>query len=177
MILTGKKITEEFNNARIDIRPFDPAKVTTNSYDLSLGAQLIRYTGEVLDPKIENPYEVIKMGPEGYQMQKGDFLLGHSREIIGSDHYVPLIHAKSGAARLGLFVHVTADLIDIGSHGQTTFQLHSTLPVKVYPGMKLEQVTFWKPDGEIELYQGKYQNSSGPQVSRIHNDFKQGPGQ
>jgi hypothetical protein len=38
----------------------------------------------------------------------------------------PTNSGKSGTARMGLFVHVTADLIDIGSHGVTTFQLYAT---------------------------------------------------
>ena len=37
MILTGNKITEEVLNGKIVIEPFDPAAVTTNSYDLTLG--------------------------------------------------------------------------------------------------------------------------------------------
>lgn len=171
MILTGLSIKEEFNNRRINIHPFNPEHITTNSYDLTLGNEFLRYTGRVLDPKKENPYEVFQVGKEGLLLNQGEFLLGHSEEIIGSDHFVPIIHAKSSTARLGLFVHVTADLIDIGSHGNVTFQLYSTLPVRIYPGMKIGQVSFWKPKGEIELYNGKYQGSKGPRASQVHRDF------
>ena len=72
---------------------------------------------------------------------------------------------------MGLFVHVTADLIDIGSHGVTTFQLYATLPVRIYVDMLIAQVSFWKPLGDIELYKGKYQNSTGPQPSMTYKDF------
>ena len=177
MILTGLSIKREFNRHRIDIQPFKPDHINTNSYDLTLGAKFIRYTGEVIDPAQPNEYETIEVGDEGMKMEKGDFLLGHSQEIVGSDHFVPIIHARSSVARLGLFVHVTADLIDIGSHGNVTFQLHSTLPVKIYPGMRIGQVSFWKPKGEIQLYQGKYQGSIGPRASEVYKDFqkKDGP--
>jgi len=97
--------------------------------------------------------------------------LGHSSEIIGSKKFVPIIHAKSSIARLGLFVHVTADLIDIGSIGNITFQLYATLPIKIYPNMLIGQVSFWVPKGKINLYKGKYKNSVGPKASEIHKDF------
>jgi len=172
MILTGKKIIEEVKKNRIDISPFDRDRITTNSYDLSLGNTIIRYSQDVIDPKCQASYEEIIMPEDGLVLNAGDFVLGHSRERIGSDFYVPLIHGKSGTARMGLFVHVTADLIDIGSHGVTTFQLYATLPVKLYPGMLIAQVSFWVPLGDIVLYKGKYQNSTGPRPSMTYKDFK-----
>jgi dCTP deaminase len=171
MILTGTEILRECQRRRIQIDPFDPARASTNSYDLTLGHDFIRYEEAVIDPRRHNNYEKFKIGAEGLQMVQGDFLLGHSSEAIGSDYYVPLIHAKSGIARLGLFVHVTADLIDIGSHGNITFQLHNTLPIRLFPGMAIAQVTFWKPKGKIVLYNGKYQGSRGPRASEVHRDF------
>jgi dCTP deaminase len=172
MILTGTEITAQWNEAKIDIRPFRADRATTNSYDLTLGRKFIQYTSEIIDPAVPTKYREFEAGEQGLLMKKGDFLLGHSEEIIGSDHFVPIIHAKSSTARLGLFVHVTADLIDIGSHGNVTFQLYATLPVKVYPGMIIGQVSFWATKGEITLYNGKYQGSTGPRPSEIHRDFQ-----
>lgn len=172
MILTGKKIIEEVQKNKIEISPFDKKRITTNSYDLSLGDILIRYKTGVIDPKQKTPYEEIKIPSNGLVLQVGEFVLGHSKERIGSDFYVPLIHGKSGTARMGLFVHVTADLIDIGSHGVTTFQLYATLPVHLYAEMLIAQVSFWVPFGDIVLYKGKYQNSAGPRPSMTYKDFK-----
>jgi dCTP deaminase len=172
MILTGKSIEEFVRNGDISISPFSKNNITTNSYDLTLGCQFIRYSEEVMDPKKENKYDIIECGPEGILLSKGDFLLAHSIEKLGSNKYVPIIHAKFSIARLGLFVHITADLIDIGSFGCVTFQLHSTLPIRLFPGMKIGQVTFWKPLGEIIPYSGKYQGSVGPRASMAYSDFK-----
>lgn len=171
MILTGQKIKEEVKNGRIDIHPFFLSRVTTNSYDLSLGSTLIKYDDALLDPKKKSKYKEIIIPKEGILLKQGDFVLGHSTERIGSDFYVPIIHGKSGTARMGLFVHVTADLIDIGSHGVSTFQLYATLPVRIYPGMLIAQVSFWKTFGKIKLYNGKYQNSKGPCPSMTYKDF------
>jgi dCTP deaminase len=166
MILTGKKIIEEVKKNRIEISPFHEERITTNSYDLSLGDTIIKYTSKIIDPKLKPSYEEIKIPKNGLILKAGDFVLGHSNERIGSDFYVPIIHGKSGTARMGLFVHVTADLIDIGSHGNTTLQLFATLPVRLYPNMLIAQVSFWVPFGKKILYNGKYQNSKGPQVSK-----------
>ncbi|MEA1885186.1 MAG: dCTP deaminase [Thermotogota bacterium] len=172
MILTGKKIIAEVQKGKINIAPFDKSRVTTNSYDLSLGNTIIRYKQDIIDPKCQASYEEITIPDAGLVLNAGDFVLGHSKERIGSDFYVPLIHGKSGTARMGLFVHVTADLIDIGSHGVTTFQLYATLPVRLYSGMLIAQVSFWVPLGDIVLYKGKYQNSTGPRPSMAYKDFK-----
>ncbi len=172
MILTGKKILEEIESGKININPFVSERVTSNSYDLALGDTVIRYLAGVIDPRVPAMYEEITIPENGLVLNKGDFVLGHSEEVIGSDLYVPIIHGKSGTARMGLFVHVTADLIDIGSHGVTTFQLYATLPVRIYPGMPIAQVTFWKPYGQIELYKGKYQGSTGPRPSLTYKDFE-----
>lgn len=172
MILSHFDIIEEYEKGKIRISPFNPQKVTTNSYDLKLGAKLLKYTDAIIDPKKENKYELIDIPDSGYLMNKGDFLLGETQEMIGSDFYVPLIHGKSGIARMGLFIHVTADIFDIGYFGKSTLQLYATLPVKLYVGMDIAQVSFWTVKGEIELYSGKYQNSVEPVASKINKEFE-----
>ena len=171
MILTGKKIQSEVEDGRITIKPYNHEQVTTNSYDLHLGKKYLIYTDEILDPRKKARYHIFDIPEEGLLLNTGDFILAESEEVIGSDHFVPLIHAKSGTARSGLFVHVTADLIDIGSIGKITFQLFATLPVKIYRNMLLAQATFWVPDGDIVLYDGKYQHSDGPRPSQTYKDF------
>jgi len=171
MILTGYKILKEFKSGKIKIAPCENKGITTNSYDLRLGTKLVRYTSKTLDPKKKPDFEIIEIPKEGIIMKAGDFLLGETEEMVGSDFYVPIIHAKSGTARMGLFVHVTADLIDIGYYGKFTLQLFATLPVKIYPHMLIAQVSFWKPKGKIVLYKGKYQNSDGPRPSMCYKDF------
>lgn len=171
MILTGNEIERQVANGRIHIDPFDPLSITTNSYDLTLGAKFCRYENDVLDPYGDNPFSVFDIGEQELVLERGDFLLGHSVERLGSDHYVPIIHARSTVARLGLFVHITADLIDIGSVGQVTFQLYATMPIRISAGLKLGQVSFWRPMGDIQLYNGKYQGSVGPNPSKAYQDI------
>jgi dCTP deaminase len=170
VILTGTEIANRVAAREIRIDPFDPGRCTTNSYDLALGRRLIIYRDKILDPRRRAEYDEVAMDDSGFALGAGDFVLGETCERFGSDHFVPKIHAKSGIARLGLFVHVTADLIDIGSFGTSTLQLYATIPVRIVPGMLIAQATFWVPFGPVTLYQGKYQHSEGPQISRSYQD-------
>ncbi len=172
MILTGKEITKQVRNNRITIEPFDIINVNPNSYNVTLGDYVKVYTDDILDSKMELKTKTIPIPDKGIIIEPDKVYLGFTKEIIGSDHYVPTITGRSSTGRLGLFVQITADLVDIGFKGNLTFQMHSVQPVRIYKGMQLGQVMFWKPTGKIKLYNGKYQNSIGPQESKVYIDFK-----
>jgi dCTP deaminase len=172
VILTGEEIGHRVHEGEIRIDPFDTSNLQPNSYDLELGSRLLVYTQRELDAAKMNPTEFIEIPDEGYQLESDQIYLGSSAELVGSDFFVPIIRARSSIARLGLFVHVTADLIDIGSFGHVTFQLHAVQPIRIYKGMKIAQVTFWGVLGNVRLYAGKYQNSDGPAASQLFKDFK-----
>lgn len=171
MILTGNSISAAVRASEITLEPFSEQKVTTNSYDLTLGDNLVIYEDEILDPKIKPKTREFRIADEGHVMNRGDFLLGSSQELVGSDHYVPIVHAKSSIARLGLFIHITSGLFDIGGICNVTFHLYSTMPIRIFRGMPIAQVTFWKTYGEIDLYKGKYKGDRGIAPSRIYRDF------
>lgn len=171
MILTGPEISRQVSRQRIQIEPFCAARLNPNSYNFRLSETLRVYDNELLDAAIENPSSEIKIPHDGMLLQPDRIYLGASVEIIGSDHYVPIIRARSSTARLGLFVHVTADLVDLGFFGQITLQLHAVQPVIVYPNVEIGQVTFWHVVGEKVRYTGKYQGASGPLASRSFEDF------
>lgn len=173
MILTGPEIAHRVTTGEIRIEPFTPNCVSPNSYDFHLSADIGWYTNEVLDCRIENPFERGTIPAEGMVLMPDRIYLVSTAETMGSDHFVPVIRARSSIARLGLFVHVTADLIDIGSINRWTLQLHAVQKVRVYPGMRVGQVTWWRPFGQITLYEGKYQGSTLPMPSQVHRDFEE----
>jgi len=172
MILTGTQIYESLKSNDISIVPFTMDNISTNSYDLTLGEKYIRYLDPILDPLKDNKFAECIIPDDGLVLNQGDFILAESSEIIGSDKFVPIIHGKSGIARKGLFAHITANLVDIGYRGKITLQLYATQNVIIHKGMKIAQITFWVPKGEITLYKGKYQNGDGPQASKIFLDGK-----
>lgn len=171
MILSGREIQRQVERGRISITPFAASQVNPNSYDFRLGRTISGYVDEVLDAARPNSTWTDLVPDEGMVLQPGRIYLGHTVEVMGSVDYVPIIRAKSGVARLGLFIHVTADLIDIGSVNQWTLQLHAVQPVRVYANMLIGQVTFWEVKGEIEHYRGKYAASRGPVASLSYEDF------
>ncbi|WNE95500.1 dCTP deaminase [Streptomyces luomodiensis] len=170
MILTGNEIQRQISDGNITISPFSPGNINPNSYNFTLGDTLIWYPEEILHVTRPNRVVEEKIDESGFVLEPDRIYLGHTVEVMGSDRYVPIIRARSSIARLGLFIHVTADLIDIGSINQWTLQLHAVQPIRVYPGMLIGQVTFWCVEGDIELYRGKYQGSKGPYPSMIHLD-------
>ncbi|MDQ3287640.1 MAG: dCTP deaminase [Pseudomonadota bacterium] len=172
MILTGPEIEKMVAERRIRIDTFRKEHVNTNSYDVRLGGKYLVYSDQIIDPRVPAEHQIFDIPADGLCMQPGQFLLAETEERVGSDHFVPILHAKSGTARSGLFVHITADLIDIGSFGKITLQLYATLPVRIFPGQRIAQVSFWKPHGEIRLYAGKYQGSDGPRPSLTYKDFE-----
>lgn len=171
MILTWNEIKKLHKDWIIKINDFKTGNITTNSYDLHLWNKILKYNNNTLDPKIENKYSIIDIPKTWYLLEQWEFVLASSKEKIWSNYYVPIIHNKSWIARLWLFIHITADLIDIWFYGNTTFQLFATLPIKIYPNMIIAQVSFWQPKWDIKLYKWKYQNSEWPQASKIHFDF------
>ena len=172
MILTGSEILKNVQNKKIIIDPFREELLNPNSYNFTLGNKLVTYNNYVLDSKKENEIREIEIPESGITLASGTVYLGCTREVIGSEYFVPIIRGRSSIGRLGLFINITADLIDLGSMCQLTLQLNAVQPVTIYPGMQIGQVTFWVPCGEIKKYNGKYNDARGPVPSRMHLDFQ-----
>lgn len=172
MILSGTKINEEVKKGRIVINPYNYEDINPNSYNYTLGSYVKIYKNELLDPKEKQEVEIIEIPDDGLIIYPDKIYLGFTEEVIGSDYYVPVITGRSSTGRLGLFVQITSDLVDIGFKGRLTLQLHSTQPVKIYKGMKIGQIMFWRVFGKVDLYKGKYQNSKEPRETEVWRDFK-----
>lgn len=174
MILTGQEILRNVEEKKVIIDPFSKSQLNPNSYNFTLGNKLLVYKDFLLDAKKACEVIEITIPESGYTLSNNVLYLGHTKEIIGSDYFVPIIRGRSSIGRLGLFVNITSDLIDIGSIGQITLQLTAVQPVIVYPGMQIGQVTFWKPLGSVSKYQGRYQQCIGPVASKMYMDFING---
>jgi dCTP deaminase len=149
MILTGSEIIKQREAGRIRIEPFDPERVSPNSYDFRLGDTLETYERELLDFNADNPKVKVAIPDEGLVLRTDRIYLAATEELIGSDHFAAIVHARSSVARMGLFVHVTADLIDIGTYDRWILQLHAVQPVRIFRGMRIGQVTFWSVSGAL----------------------------
>jgi deoxycytidine triphosphate deaminase len=172
MILSGQQITLERNAGRIVIEPFDETAVNPNSYNFTLSDRLVVYADGVLDASLENRTEELRIPPDGLRLKANRLYLAATREVLGSEHYVPTFAARSSVARLGLFINLSAPLGDIGFIGRWTLQLYPTQDVIVYEGMQIGQMMWWKTLGAISLYDGKYQHATGPRSSMLYRSFQ-----
>lgn len=180
-MLTGSEIIKQVNNGNIVIEPFNIKNIGPNSCDLTLGNTLkvyrqipSPYSGGIspLNPKIKNKTKEYSINESGFVLYPGKLYLGHTIERTGSEFYIPCIEGRSSVARLGITTHVAAGFGDLGFIGSWTLELHVIEPVVVYPDMRICQIHFFKPDGDISIkYKGKYNNCDGVVESRMYKDF------
>lgn len=170
-ILTGTEILKRVEAGDIVIDPFDPALVNVDgvSVDVRLGDTLLRaYQDEAFWPGDDQSanFETLYLPTIGYTLEPGEFYLAHTVEQIGSTKFVPVLHGKSTNARCSMVIHQTAGLAEPHFFGQVTCEITVTVPVRVWPGMRIAQVTFETVEGEIVPYQGRYQGQRGPTPPR-----------
>jgi dCTP deaminase len=114
-------------------------------------------------------------------LHPGEFVLGSTRERVGiADDLVARLEGKSSLGRLGLLIHSTAGFVDAGWDGHLTLELSNVLnlPIKLYPGMKIGQISFLRTTTPVDMPYGsqalgsKYQGQRGPTPSRYWENFR-----
>ena len=186
MLLSDRDILAEVTEGRIALEPWDPAMLQPSSVDVRLDRffrvfENHRYPH--IDPAEEQPEltRLIEVGDEdAFVLHPGEFVLGSTWEQVSLPATVAArLEGKSSLGRLGLLTHSTAGFIDPGFSGHVTLELSNmaTLPVKLWPGMKIGQLCFFRlssqaqhPDGSKE-YGSRYQGQRGPTPSRSHLNF------
>jgi dCTP deaminase len=150
-ILTDGAIIKAMNRGDIVIDPFDPDSLGTNSYDVHLGATLAKYAGhEPIDSASPRDVNYIDIPATGITIWPGEFYLGVTAEYTETHPpYVPWLDGKSSVGRLGLFVHVTAGRGDAGFKNHWTLEMASLVPLRVYPGMPIGQLTYFISTGRV----------------------------
>ncbi|MFE3455986.1 hypothetical protein ACFXKD_00460 [Nocardiopsis aegyptia] len=150
MILTGLEIARERAANRLHIEPYIPENINPNSYNYRLGPVLRTHSSDVIDSLGSQPLKEFVIPAEGVVLLPNRIYLGTTLEEIGSDHYVTTLIGRSSIGRLGLFVQYAADLGNLGAAHCWTLEIKVVQPLRIYPGMKIGQVSFWKPQGDRE---------------------------
>lgn len=184
MILTDKEIIDAIHAGEIVISDFDPNRLGSNSYDVRLGKTLGMYNRNdhfdevVLDAKKHNKIELFDIPDDGIVLYPGHFYLGVTMERTESHKHVPFIEGKSSVGRLGINIHATAGKGDIGFCGYWTLELSTHIPVRVYAGMPIGQLIYFKTSGDcINPYNkkesAKYNNQPSHPVESMmwRNNF------
>ena len=187
MVLSDRSIREAIEAGRIVIDPLGDQCVQPSSVDLHID-QLFRvfrnHTQRVIDVREdqEDLTELIDVGPDDpLILHPGEFMLGSTRERVAiPDDLVARLEGKSSLGRLGLVIHSTAGFIDAGWDGHITLELANlaSLPIVLYAGMKIGQISFFEMTTPAERPYGaqglgsKYRGQRGPTPSRYYENFR-----
>ncbi|HKG08509.1 MAG TPA: dCTP deaminase [Pedobacter sp.] len=172
MILSDKRILEEIDKGTIIIEPFDPECLGTNSYDVHLGKYLATYKDRILDAKAHNKIEHFEIPKDGYVLHPGTLYLGVTLEYTETHAHIPFLEGKSSTGRLGIDIHATAGKGDVGFCNTWTLEISCAQPVRIYAGMPIGQLIYFKVEGDIEtLYNvksnAKYNNKTTKPVESM----------
>src|SRR5690606_19054395 len=128
----------------------------TNSYDVHLGKTLAIYRDEILDARQHNKVDYLDIPEEGYVLHPGRTYLGVTQEYTETHQHVPFLEGKSSVGRLGIDIHATAGKGDVGFCNHWTLEISVNQPVRVYVGMPIAQLIYFKVLGDIStLYSAK----------------------
>ncbi len=186
MILSDRSIKESIASGRIVVTPYDEDQIQPASYDIRLDNRFLvfrNYKHSCIDPRArqEDLTEMVTVeGDDPFIIHPGEFILGNTVERIKlGDDLVSRLEGKSSLGRLGLIVHATAGYIDPGFDGNITLELSNVanLPIRLYPGMKVGQISFFamstpadRPYGSPGLG-SKYKGQTVPTASKMHLNF------
>ena len=186
MLLSDRDIRAGVDSGRIALDPWTPEMVQPSSVDVRLDRffrtfENHRYPN--IDPAAEQPEltrEIAVPGDEPFILHPGEFALGSTLEVVSLiDDVAARLEGKSSLGRLGLLTHSTAGFIDPGFSGHVTLELSNvaTLPIKLWPGMKIGQLCFFALSSPTEnpygsaVHGSRYQDQRGPTPSRAHLNF------
>jgi dCTP deaminase len=186
VLLSDRDIKSELGTGRIALEPFEPAMIQPSSIDVRLDRYFRLFDNHkypFIDPAEDQPEltRLVEVDPDApFILHPGEFVLGSTFEAVSlPDDVAARLEGKSSLGRLGLLTHSTAGFIDPGFSGHVTLELSNvaTLPIKLWPGMKIGQMCFFrltsaaeKPYGSSE-YSSRYQGQRGPTASRSYLNF------
>ncbi len=189
-VLSDRDIGVALAAGSIRIDPYDAHDLQPSSVDLHLDRSFRVFRNNryaFIDVRAPQPdlTELLTIADdEPFVLHPGEFVLGQTLEWVQlPNDLVARLEGKSSLGRLGLLIHSTAGYVDPGWKGNLTLELSNVanLPIALYFGMKIGQISFFKMSSEVERPYGspslgsKYQGQSEPTASAFHRDFADGP--
>ncbi len=186
MVLSDRAIRRRVEAGRIGIDPYDGELMQPASLDVRVDRLFRVFRNSrypYIDVKLEQEglTELVEVaGDEPFILHPGEFVLGSTLERVTlPDDLVARLEGKSSLGRLGLLIHSTAGFVDSGFSGNLTLELSNVanLPITIYHGMPIGQLSFMRMDGPVERPYGtgdtgsKYQGQTEPTASRYHLNF------
>ena len=190
MLLSDRDIRAELDSGRVVLDPYEPAMIQPSSIDVRLDRFFRLFDNHkypFIDPAADQPdlTRLVEVeGSEPFVLHPGEFVLGSTYEAVTlPDDVAARLEGKSSLGRLGLLTHSTAGFIDPGFSGHVTLELSNvaTLPILLWPGMKIGQLCFFRLSSASEFpygserYGSRYQGQRGPTPSRSFANFHRSP--
>ena len=187
MVLSDRTIRRLLEEGRIGIEPYDEELVQPSSVDVRVDRSFrvfrnSRYPFIDVKQPMDDLTELVEVDDEEpFILHPGEFVLGSTLERITlPDDLVARLEGKSSLGRLGLLIHSTAGYVDPGWDGHVTLELSNVanLPITIYVGMKIGQLSFVQLTEPAEAPYGsgrlgsKYQGQKGPTPSRYWQNFE-----
>jgi len=186
VLLSDRDIRAEIDGGRVRLEPYDETMVQPSSIDVRLDKYFRLFDNHkypFIDPAEDQP-ELTRLieieRDEPLILHPGEFVLGSTFEVVTlPDDLAARLEGKSSLGRLGLLTHSTAGFVDPGFSGHVTLELSNvaTLPIKLWPGMKVGQLCFFRLSSPAENPYGsakhgsRYQGQRGPTASRSFQNF------
>jgi dCTP deaminase len=189
VLLSDRDIKAAITSGRLGIDPYDETLVQPSSVDVRLDRMFRTFENHLyphIDPAMaqDDLTRLVEVKPdEAFVLHPGEFALGSTYEVISlADDVAARLEGKSSLGRLGLLTHSTAGFIDPGFSGHVTLELSNvaTLPIMLWPGMKIGQVCVFQLSSPSEhpygssIYGSRYQGQRGPTPSRSSLNFRRG---
>lgn len=189
MLLSDRDIRTQIDTGRVTLDPYDPVMIQPSSIDVRLDRFFRVFDNHKyasIDPSIEQPDLTRLVEVEGdkpFVLHPGEFVLGSTFESVSlPDDIAARLEGKSSLGRLGLLTHSTAGFIDPGFEGNVTLELSNTatLPINLWPGMKIGQLCFFQLSSPAEhpygssKYGSRYRGQRGPTASKSYLNFRRG---
>lgn len=186
VLLSDRDIRAELESGRVVLDPYDADMVQPSSIDVRLDRYFRLFDNHryaMIDPATEQPNltRLVEVDPDApFVLHPGEFVLGATFEQVTlPDDVAARLEGKSSLGRLGLLTHSTAGFIDPGFTGHVTLELSNvaTLPITLWPGMKIGQMCFFRLTSPAEQPYGagatgsRYQGQRGPTASRSWQGF------
>ena len=187
LVLSDRTIRSEIDSGRIVIDPFDASLIQPSSIDVRVDRRYRVFHNQrhpYIDVRkpMEDLTELVDIGgEEPFILHPGEFVLGQTLERVTlPNDLVARLEGKSSLGRLGLLIHSTAGFVDSGFSGNLTLELSNVanLPITIYEGMPIGQISFMRMDGPVDRPYGaesntsKYQGQTEPTASRFFENFK-----
>ena len=163
-MLSDRTIRAEIEAGRIQIDPYDEGLIQPSSVDVRVDRQFrVFHNGRYPYIDVRQPMEgltelVEPKAGEPFILHPGEFVLGQTLERVTlPDDLVARLEGKSSLGRLGLLIHSTAGFVDSGFSGNLTLELSNVanLPITIYQGMPIGQISFMRMDGPVERPYGR----------------------